>query len=49
MEPLDQSAFDFWLGNWDCPFEGGHVTNTVTREFGGHVIVERTVINAGQP
>ena len=41
MTLLDASAFDFWLGEWDCEFEGGHATNSIMREFDGHVIVER--------
>jgi hypothetical protein len=32
---------DFWLGTWDCTWEGGRGTNTVTRELDGHVVVER--------
>ncbi len=32
---------DFWLGSWDCSWEGGQGTNTVTRELDGHVVVER--------
>jgi hypothetical protein len=41
MASLGASAFDFWLGAWDCNFEGGHAVNTVTREFDDHVLVER--------
>ena len=32
---------DFWLGTWDCTWDGGSGRNTVTRELGGHVVVER--------
>jgi hypothetical protein len=32
---------DFWLGTWACTWDGGYGTNRVTRELGGHVIVER--------
>ena len=32
---------DFWLGSWDCTWDGGTGRNTVTRELGGHVLVER--------
>ncbi len=35
------SALDFWLGTWDAVWDGGHGTNTVTREDGGHAIIER--------
>jgi len=31
----------FWLGSWDCTWEGGHGSNEVTLELEGHVIVER--------
>jgi hypothetical protein len=31
----------FWLGSWDCAWEGGHGTNDLTRELDGHVLVER--------
>jgi hypothetical protein len=32
---------DFWIGTWDCTWDGGRGRNTVTRELGGHVVVER--------
>jgi hypothetical protein len=35
------SALDFWVGTWDAAWEGGHGTNTVTRDYGGHAIIER--------
>ena len=35
------AALDFWLGDWSCTWEGGHGRNRVTREFDGHVVVER--------
>jgi len=31
----------FWLGTWDCTWEGGHGTNDLTRELDGRVVVER--------
>ena len=31
----------FWLGSWDCTWDGGHGTNDVTLELDDHVIVER--------
>ncbi len=40
MSNLGPDAFDFWLGEWDCSFDGGHAVNSVTREFGGAVIRE---------
>lgn len=41
MSELDDSAFDFWLGDWDCVFDGGRATNSITRDFEGKVITER--------
>lgn len=34
-------ALDFWLGDWACSWDGGHGTNTISREFDGRVLVER--------
>jgi hypothetical protein len=34
-------ALDFWIGSWTCTWDGGHGTNSVTRELDGHVITER--------
>ncbi len=48
MDALGPDAFDFWIGEWTCSFEGGHATNTVSREFGGKVIQERFVMEAPQ-
>jgi hypothetical protein len=36
-----EREFDFWLGEWDCSWEGGSGTNTVTAELEGVVILER--------
>jgi hypothetical protein len=41
VDPLDANSFDFWLGDWNCAFDGGRGVNRVTRELGGNVIVER--------
>lgn len=41
MSDPDASTFDFWLGEWDCTFDGGHAVNVVTREHRDNVIVER--------
>ncbi len=49
MDSLGPNSFDFWLGEWDCDFEGGHAVNTVTREYGGHVVVERFVVDTPRP
>ena len=42
-------ALDFWIGEWDATWEGGSGTNTVTRELGGHVVVERFEAGAPDP
>ncbi|MDJ0767236.1 MAG: hypothetical protein QNJ12_00525 [Ilumatobacter sp.] len=41
MSDLGADAFDFWLGEWDCVFDGGHAVNTITRGFDGKVLTER--------
>lgn len=33
--------FDFWLGTWECRWDGGHGSNTITAELDGMVILER--------
>lgn len=33
--------FDFWIGTWDCHWDGGHGSNTVTAELDGMVVLER--------
>jgi len=38
MEP---SALDFWIGEWECTWEGGGGHNSITRAFGDAVIMER--------
>ncbi|HET9311806.1 MAG TPA: hypothetical protein VFP41_11370 [Actinomycetota bacterium] len=38
---MDARSLDFWLGNWDCTWSGGHGTNSVARELDGRVVVER--------
>ena len=37
----DASSLDFWVGDWTCTWDGGHGTNRITKEFDGHVVVER--------
>ena len=34
-------ALDFWIGEWDCKWDGGHGTNSVDRVMNGHVVRER--------
>lgn len=34
------SQMDFWLGEWELSWEGGQGSNTITKEFGGCVIME---------
>ena len=37
----EQRQFDFWLGEWDLSWgDGATATNSVYRDFDGHVIVE---------
>ncbi len=38
---MGPDALDFWLGTWIATWEGGGGSNTITRELGGAVIVER--------
>lgn len=38
--------FDFWLGTWRGTWEGGSAVNTVTKEYGGNVVVERFAADA---
>ncbi|MDH3295480.1 MAG: hypothetical protein OER95_14265 [Acidimicrobiia bacterium] len=45
MIELGSGTFDFWLGTWDCGFDGGHAVNTVTRELGDRVIREHFVVD----
>ena len=33
--------FDFWIGSWDCAWNGGSGRNQISRAFGGHVLIER--------
>jgi hypothetical protein len=39
------SDFDFWVGTWEGTWQGddgpGEATNTITKELGGRVVVER--------
>jgi hypothetical protein len=37
----DDTALDFWLGDWTCTWEGGGGRNRITKELDGRVIVER--------
>ncbi|MGI9605825.1 MAG: hypothetical protein ACR2P0_06765 [Acidimicrobiales bacterium] len=45
MGTLDADSFDFWLGEWDCVFDGGHAVNTISREFDNRVTRERFVVD----
>jgi hypothetical protein len=38
---MDADALDFWLGEWDCTWEGGSGTNSVVRDLGGAIVLER--------
>lgn len=35
------NELDFWIGEWDCSWEGGHGTNAVTRASARGAVVER--------
>jgi hypothetical protein len=37
----ERRQFDFWLGTWDCSWDGGNGTNVVTAELDGIAILER--------
>jgi hypothetical protein len=37
----ERRQFDFWVGEWDCTWDGGRGTNVVTSELDGTVIFER--------
>ena len=34
-------ALDFWVGEWECTWEGGRGANRITKELDDHVVVER--------
>lgn len=34
----DGTELDFWLGDWDATWDGGHGTNHLERDFDGRVI-----------
>ncbi|MEP7060216.1 MAG: hypothetical protein ABI828_05740 [Actinomycetota bacterium] len=34
-------GLEFWIGRWTATWEGGHGTNSLTRDLDGHVITER--------
>lgn len=40
MDEFDGSELDFWLGEWDATWEGGHGTNRLTRILRDLVILE---------
>jgi len=48
MSELGADAFDFWVGEWDCEFDGGHAINTITREYEGKVLTERFAMDRPQ-
>ena len=37
---FDGTELDFWLGEWDCAWDGGHGTNRLTRILGDRVVLE---------
>lgn len=48
-----KDQFDFWLGTWRGTWERdgdqGSATNTITKEHGGNVVVERFVVESPEP
>ena len=42
-------ALDFWIGEWDVTRDGGSGTNSVTRELGGNVVIERFETGPPEP
>ena len=38
--PFDGTELDFWLGDWDLTWEGGHGTNRLSRILRDRVILE---------
>ncbi len=49
MDSLGANSFDFWVGDWDCVFEGGDARNSITRDFAGHVVTEHFQIVTPEP
>ena len=49
MDSLDATSFDFWLGDWDCVFDGGTARNSISRDFAGHVVTEQFQILTPKP
>jgi hypothetical protein len=45
---MDAHELDFWLGDWDCVWDDGLGRNTITRELGGEVVVERFEAGGGE-
>jgi hypothetical protein len=41
IDPLDDSALDFWLGDWDVSWGPGGGRNRLTRVVGGRGVLER--------
>lgn len=39
-EAFDGTELDFWLGEWDVTWEGGHGTNRLSRILRDRVILE---------
>ena len=35
------TGLDFWVGEWDVRWDGGAGTNTIAKDLGGGVVVER--------
>ena len=46
---MGPDSLDFWVGEWDCTWTGGGGSNSIARELGGAVVVERFEARAPQP
>ncbi len=38
--PPEAAQFDFWIGDWDCAWEGGQGRNVVCKSLDGRVVLE---------
>src|SRR3954464_13145521 len=44
-----KDVFDFWLGTWTGTWADGSATNVISKEYGGHVVVERFSAETPEP
>ncbi|HEY4347803.1 MAG TPA: hypothetical protein VGM80_09450 [Gaiellaceae bacterium] len=48
-DQFERRQFDFWIGEWDCRWDGGEGSNTIVAELDGMVILERFDGRPGTP